>query len=73
MPVILLFVLLVLCHEYIQPAWSQGYVVSIALPLAVRSPYLSSWLPQINGTANATSHDAPSTTTSDVSKVCPLS
>jgi len=51
MSVILLFVLLVLFHEHIQP--TQAY--SVALPLAVRSPYLSCWLPQINGTVNATS------------------
>jgi len=64
MPVILLFVLLVLFH--IQPAQAN---YSVAIPLAVRSPYLSCWLPQINGTANATSHDAPSATTSDLSQV----
>jgi len=46
---------------------------SVALPLAVRSPYLSCWLPQINGTANATSHDAPSATASDLSQVSPFS
>ena len=74
MSVVLLFFLFVLFHEHIQPAWSQGNVISIALPLAVRSPYLSCWLPQINGTAtNSTSNDAPSTTTSDLSKVCPSS
>jgi hypothetical protein len=73
MSVVQLFFLLVLFHEHVQPAWSQGNVISIALPLAVRSPYLSCWLPQINGTAaNATSNDAPSTTTSDLSKVCPF-
>ena len=71
MPVILLFAFLVLFYEHIQLAWSLNS--PIAIPLAVRSPYLSCWLPQINGTANATSHDAPSTTTSDVSKVRPLS
>ena len=72
MSVLPLFVLFVLFHQHIQPAWSQN-ASSIALPLAVRSPYLSCWLPQINGTANATSHDAPSTTTVDPSKVCHFS
>ena len=72
MLVILLFVVLILFHEHMQPAWSLDDS-SIAIPLAVRSPYLSCWLPQINGTANATSHDAPSTTTSDVTKVRPFS
>ena len=72
MPIMLLFVLLVLFHQHIQLAQAQGKF-SVALPLAVRSPYLSCWLPQINGTANATSHDAPFATASDLSQVRPLS
>lgn len=69
MPVILLFVLLVLFQEHIQPTRAN---YSVALPLPVRSSHLSYWLPQINGTANATSHDAPFTTASDLSQVCPF-
>ena len=69
MPGILRFVLLVLFHQHIQPAWSQ----TLALPLAVRSPYLSCWLPQIRGTAIRNYYDAPVTTISDLSKVCHFS
>lgn len=68
MPVILPFVLLILFHKHIQLAWAQN--ISIALPLVVRSPYLSCWLP-INGTVNANS-DPPSATASDLSQACPF-
>jgi hypothetical protein len=50
---LLLFVLqvLVLFHGQIQTV--QALYFSIALPLAVRSPYLSCWLPRVNGSDNA--------------------
>jgi len=50
---LLLFVLqvLVLFHGQIQTV--QALYFSIALPLAVRSPYLSCWLPMVNGSDNA--------------------
>jgi hypothetical protein len=48
---LLLFVLLVLLHNQIQAV--QAQVFSVALPLAVRSPYLSCWLPRVNGSDNA--------------------
>lgn len=69
MPVILLFVLLILFHKHIQLAQAQNSPV--ALPLVVRSPYLSCWLP-MNGTVNANG-DPPSATASDLSQVCPFS
>ena len=67
MPVMLLFFLLVLFHEHIQPTQAD---YSVALPLAVRSPYLSFWIPQI---AVGASHDAPYATAVDLSQVCPFS
>ena len=71
MAAILFFILLVLLHEHIQLALAQAQVnYSVALPLTVRSPYLSGWLPQMNGTANATSHDATSVTASELYQVC---
>jgi hypothetical protein len=50
---LLLFVLQVpvLFHGQIQTV--QALYFSIALPLAVRSPYLSCWLPLVNGSDNA--------------------
>jgi len=45
---LLLFVLLVLLHNQIQAVQAQG-IYSVALPLAVRSPYLSCWLPRVDG------------------------
>ena len=50
----LLFVLLVLLHtgNQIQAVQAQG-PFSVALPLAVRSPYLNCWLPRVNGSDNA--------------------
>jgi hypothetical protein len=46
---ILPLVLLALFHQEFQPIQAA----SVALPLAMCSPFLSCWLPQINGFANA--------------------
>jgi len=48
---LVVFVLLVLLHEQLEPVQAS---FSVALPLTVRSPYLSCWLPQVNGSDNAT-------------------
>jgi hypothetical protein len=58
MPVILL-VLLILGLQQIRPIQAQ-LNASVALPLSMRSPYLSCWLPQINNVANVTDYDPPS-------------
>ena len=47
MLVILPLVLLALFHQQIQPIQA----ISVALPLAMRSPTLSYWLPQNDGSA----------------------
>jgi len=54
MTLLLLFVLILLHRQtqvtqLVQASSSQ----SIALPLTVRSPYLSSWLPQTNASGNS--------------------
>ena len=67
MTYLLPFVLLALLHEQIQPVQAS---FSIALPLAVRSPYLSCWLPQGNASANATDQYRLSPTRSNLSQVC---
>src|SRR6266851_5173756 len=65
---LLLFVLLVLLREQIRPVQAS---FSIALPLAVRSPYLSCWLPQLNGSSNAAPpYHSISPTRSNLSQVC---
>jgi hypothetical protein len=56
MLVVLPLVLLALFHQQIQPIQA----VSVALPLAMRSPSLTCWLPQINGFANTTDYYPPS-------------
>ena len=52
---LLLFVLqvLVLFYRDGQIQTVQALDFSVALPLAVRSPYLSCWLPRVNGSDNA--------------------
>ena len=72
MPVILLFALLVLFHEHTQLVGAKANY-SVAIPLAIRSPYLSCWLPELVGAANATSYDAPAATAPDLSQVCSFS
>ena len=65
----LLLFLLVLLHRQIQPVQAS---FSVALPLLVRSPYISCWLPQINGSNSsmgALNEYHGSTTTSDLSQV----
>jgi len=66
---LLLFVLqvLVLLHEQLEPVQAS---FSVALPLAVRSPYLSCWLPQVNGSDNGTVPYHISATRSNLSQVC---
>jgi len=66
---ILLFFPLLLLHIHIQVFQPVQALPSIALPLAVRSPYLSYWLPQ-NGSATISDQFHPSPTESDLSKVC---
>ena len=63
---LLLFVLQVLVLFYGQIQTVQALDFSIALPLAVRSPYLSCWLPRVNGSDNVA---GISPTRSDLSQV----
>jgi hypothetical protein len=72
MPVIILLFLLLILDQRIESVGAQSNI-SIALPLAVRSPYLSYWLPYLNrsDSSNATNHARLSTTvtTSNLSQV----
>ena len=62
-----LLFLLVLLHEHIQ--LFRPVQADLGLPLAVRSPYLSYWLPQ-NGSANITDKIHLPPTKSDLDSVC---
>ncbi len=67
---VLLLISLLLLHGHVQVFQPvQASLSSLALPLAVRSPYLSYWLPQ-NGSANISDQFHPAVTKSDVSQVC---
>ena len=66
MAVLLLF-LLMLLHGHIQVF--RPVQADLGLPLAVRSPYLSYWLPQ-NGSANISDQFHLAPTKSDLYQVC---
>jgi len=66
---LLLPFVLVLTHRQIQLV--QAYY-TVALPLSVRSPYFSCWLPQINGSKPSMGQSSEyyqGTTTSNLSQV----
>ena len=67
MTILLVLFPLMLLHGYIQVF--QPAQASLALPLAVRSPYLSYWLPQ-NGSANISDQFHLAPTKSDLYQVC---
>jgi hypothetical protein len=75
MTLFLLFVL-VLTHQQTQLVQALAYF-SVALPLLVRSPYFSCWLPQINTSdpsiSGFSSENYQGTTTSNLSQVRVLS
>jgi hypothetical protein len=66
----LLLFLLMLFHGHIQ-VFRPVQAADLGLPLAVRSPYLSYWLPQ-NGSANITDQIHLAPTKSDLDQVCLL-
>jgi hypothetical protein len=73
-----LFLLLVLFLTHRQAQLVQAKAgFSVALPLLVRSPYFSCWLPQINTSdpsfSGFSSERYMGTTTSDLSQVCMFS